>query len=129
MNVLITGAASGIARQVIEKLKKEKLHIYVTTHTEKECILAKKRYKNDKNIECFKLDITDEKDRKKITSLKIDVLICNAAIGIGGAFLEIDMNLVRDNFETNVFSNNDKKRRKNNSVIFPSRISPYSFYW
>ncbi len=105
MHVLITGAASGIARKVIEKLKKENVYIYVTTHTEKQCILAKKRYKNDKNIKCFKLDITNEKDRKKASTLPIDVLICNAAIGIGGSFLEIDMNLVRENFETNVFSN------------------------
>lgn len=105
MNVLITGAASGIARKVIQKIKKYPIHIYVTTHTEKECVLAKKRYQSDKNIECFKLDITNEKDRKKIENLSIDVLVCNAAIGLGGSFLEINMDLVRDNFETNVFSN------------------------
>lgn len=105
MNILITGAASGIARRVIEKLKKKDVYIYVTTHTEKECALARERYKMDPNIKCMKLDVTKVEDRKKVSSLSIDVLICNAAIGVGGSFLEINMDKVRDNFETNVFSN------------------------
>lgn len=105
MHILITGAASGIARKVIEKLKKENVHIYVTTHTEKECILAKERYKQEKNITCFKLDITSQKDREQILSIPVDILICNAATSKGGSFLEINMDKVRDAFETNVFGN------------------------
>lgn len=104
MNILITGAASGIAKKVIEKIPKEH-HIYVTVHTEKQLDLIKNRYQNQKHIECFKLDITNKFDRKKVENLDIDVFISNAAIGHGGSIAEIPINLLRDNYEVNIFSN------------------------
>lgn len=104
-NVVITGASSGIARKVIERLKKKNYHIYVTVHTEKQLELAKERYQNDSNVTCLKLDITNNRDRKQLNNIRIDVLVCNAAIGYGGSIAEIPMDRVRDNFEVNVFSN------------------------
>ena len=102
--ILITGATSGIAKQLIKRIKKD-YFIYVTTHTEKELKRIKKLYKNDKNIECFKLDITDSIDRNKLYNLDIDILLCNGATNIGGSIINMNVDDIRYNHEVNVFSN------------------------
>lgn len=102
--IVITGARSGIAGAVIERLKKKDYFIYVGVHNEKQLEQVKKWYQNDSNIECLKLDVTDPKDREHFRTLDFDILINNAAIGKGGSLAEIPMDHVRENFETNVFS-------------------------
>lgn len=102
--IVFTGARSGIQAKVIDKLKEKDYQIYVTVHNEKQLQLVKEYYKENKNIHCLKLDVTVDKDRKKLEDIEIDILISNAAIGIGGSLAEIPMDFVRDNFETNVFS-------------------------
>lgn len=105
MNILITGASSGIMKHVIyEYLKYEYIHIYVTVENSKQLKIVKRLYQNINSITCFKMDITKINDRNKITKLDIDVLICNAATGYGGSLAEIDINLIRNNYEVNVFS-------------------------
>lgn len=103
--ILITGSRSGIAKKLIDKIKDKDYYIYATTHTEKEAERLKEIYQEYINIECFKLDITKKQDRNKIDKLKIDVLICNAAISNGGSLAEISIDKVRENYEVNVFSN------------------------
>ena len=103
--ILFTGARSGIAASVIEKLINEDYFIYVTVHTQEQLIEVKKKYKGIKNIKCLKLDVTNKKDQEKIKDLDIDILVSNAAIGIGGSIIEVYMNDIRKNFEINVFSN------------------------
>lgn len=102
--ILITGARSGIMNQVIEKIKNH-YFIYLTVHTEKQLERVKEKYKNYPNIECFKLDVTNSKDRNKVKKLDIDILINNAAIGYGGSLIDIDIDKVKENYEVNVFSN------------------------
>ena len=102
--ILYTGARSGIAINTINKIINEDYYLYLTVHTDKQLEYLQNKYRDNKNIECFKLDITDKKDREKIKNLDIDILINNAAIGEGGSLAEIDMDRVRNNFETNVFS-------------------------
>ena len=96
--ILYTGSCSGIAKAVIKKLKK-KYFIYLAVHTDKQLELVTKRYENERNVKCIKLDITNKKDLKQLEKLKIDILINNAAIGIGGSISEIKMNKVRENFD------------------------------
>lgn len=103
--ILFTGARSGIVACVIEKLKRKNYEIYVTVHTETQLEIVKEKYRKDKNIHCMKLDVTDKQDREKLTNLDIDILFCNAAVGYGGSIAEMDMGLVRYNFDVNVFSN------------------------
>lgn len=105
MNILITGAAGGIARKVIEKVQDRGDTLYVTVHTPKQLERAKKRYEKNQNIKCMQVDVTNPLDREKLKDIDIDVLYCNAAIGEGGSMAEIDMDRVRHNFEVNVFSN------------------------
>lgn len=105
MNIVYTGARSGIASKVIENLKDKNVHIYVTVETELQLKEVKKKYQNDKSITCLKLDITNKEDYHQFENIQVDVLVCNAAIGYGGSVAEINMNKVRENFEVNVFSN------------------------
>lgn len=104
MNLFITGASSGIAASVIQKIPIEH-NIYVAVHTEKQLELIQKRYQNCPNIQCLKIDITNPNDVNTLSSYDIDIFISNAAIGHGGSMLEIPVSLLRENYETNVFSN------------------------
>ncbi len=103
--ILFTGARSGIIRGVIDKLKHKRYEIYVTVHTDTQLEVVKEKYKQDKNVHCMKMDVTDKQDREKLLHLDIDILVCNGAVGYGGSISEMDMRLVRQNFEVNVFSN------------------------
>lgn len=105
MNLLITGASNGIAGDVIEKIKYKNIDIYPTVHTYKEYINLSKKYQNYHNIHPMKLDVTNAKDKEKLKNMDIDILLCNAAVGYGGSISEISVDLLRENFEVNVFSN------------------------
>ena len=87
---------------VIQRLKKD-YFLYVTVHTDSELERVRRLYKENKNIECLKLDIT--KDLNKLDKLDIDVLVCNAAVAESGSLFEIPMDKVEYNFKVNVFSN------------------------
>ncbi|NLL44963.1 MAG: SDR family NAD(P)-dependent oxidoreductase [Mollicutes bacterium] len=102
--VLFTGARSGIAHATIKRIvNKKDYELYVTVHTEKQLELVKETYKNYDNVKCLKVDITNEKDLQQIEALDIDILVNNAAIGVGGSIAEIPMAKVRQCFEVNVF--------------------------
>jgi len=101
--ILFTGARSGIINNVIDHLIGN-YYIYVTVETESQLKCVKKKYKDYSNIKCFKLDITKKEDREKIIDLDIDILVSNAAIGMGGAVADIPFDRVRKNYEVNVFS-------------------------
>jgi len=102
--ILITGARSGIIAKVIDNIKDE-YFIYVTVHTESQLKAVKAKYKENKNIKCFKLDITNKKDLSKLNNLDIDILISNAAISESGSMLELPIEKLKNNFKTNVFAN------------------------
>ncbi len=106
MKILITGAASNIGFETGLRLLKLGHFVYFTVHHDYEVnnvIKNLNKYKLD-NYQCFKLDITNEMDRKKIRNLDVDCLINNAAIGIGGSLLELSVDRIKENFEVNVFS-------------------------
>ena len=132
MNLFITGASSGIAASVIQKIPAEH-QIYVSVHTEKQLELIQKRYQNVSNIQCLKMDTTNPNDIKKLESLDIDIFISNAAIGYGGSVLEIPVSLLRKNYETNVFSNiesiqvvlKNMIQKKHGRIIVISSLASY----
>lgn len=102
--ILITGAASGLAKNLIEKIKNDDYFIFVSVRTNSQLEIVKEKYKHNKNIKCLKLDITNQNDIKKVENLDIDILINNAAIGEGGSLLTIPVSRLEENFNTNVFS-------------------------
>lgn len=105
MNVLITGAASGIGFKTGIDMANLGYHVYLTTENEKQLEVLKEKTNGQINVECFKLDVTNKKDREKVKNLDIDIFISNSAVGLGGSILEADMNKVRECYEVNVFSN------------------------
>lgn len=129
--ILFTGARSGIISGVIDKLKNKKYEIYVTVHTDTQLEIVSEKYKDYKNIFCLKIDVTDKQDRLKLKNLDIDILVCNSAVGYGGSISEIDINLVRQNFEVNVFSNfevvqiliDNMIRKNSGKIIFMSSLA------
>ena len=102
--VLITGARSGIISKVIDNIIND-YELYLTVHTDSQVRAMKDKYKNYKNVTCMKLDITNEYDYRKIENIDIDIYIANAAIAESGSMVEMPVDRIRDNFETNVFSN------------------------
>lgn len=133
MNVLITGSASGIGYATGKFFLEKGYNVYLTTETEKQLEVLNE--KNNLNFNCFKLDVTNENDRKKLENLDIDIFISNAAIGIGGSILEANMDDVRKSYEINVFSNfetikivleNMLKKNSGRIIIMSSMISNIS---
>lgn len=105
MRILITGARSGIGYQTGITLAKIGHLVYLTVHTDNQLKTLKEKVgKLNLNIYCLKLDITKENDRRKILDLDIDCLINNASIAYSGPLLEIDTNLIKENFEVNVLA-------------------------
>ncbi len=104
-NILITGCKGGIALDAAKRLARNGHYIYATVHKNESISDTKAAFlPMKKNVEVFKLDILDEQDRKLIFNLPIDVLINNAAIGNSGPLLDIDIDLIKSVFETNIFS-------------------------
>ena len=64
-----------------------------------------------KTLKVEKLDLLDSYDVAHTLKLKFDILVNNAGIGEGGPMSEIPVELVRKNFETNVFSALDFTQR------------------
>lgn len=135
MNILITGAASGIGLEIVKKINRNN-HIYLTVHNRKEILRVKRILKDYNNVEIFKLDVTNKEDRKILDTLDIDIFISNAAVGEGGSIIDIDFDRVRYNHEVNVFSNFEiiqiilKKMLKKDSgkiIIVSSILSQFIF--
>ena len=107
MNILITGAGSGIGLAAAERLAARGHGVIAGVHTQEQldCVLAEKHHPN---ILFVKLDVTDPVDKLLAGELArmfdIEVYFGNASVGTGGSMAEIDMDLVRQTFETNVFS-------------------------
>ena len=105
MRILITGSSSGIGYSLGRQLVYNGHTVYFTARTNEELNTLKKKLRDLKiDALSFKMDITTD-DINLVDSLKIDCLICNAAVGIGGSLLYMDTEYLRQNYEVNVFSN------------------------
>lgn len=104
--ILITGSGSGLGKEAAIFLAKRGHKVYATTHYIEEVDYLNNYAKdNNLNLEAFKLNILLEEDRNKVLNIDIDTYIANAAIGDSGSVAEIDINKIKDVFETNVFCN------------------------
>lgn len=103
--IFITGSGSGIGKASALALADKGHRVIATTHYKKEAQeLNRIAVEKNLTLEAFVLDITNAKDRAKILTYDIDVLINNAGMGETGSLAEIDIDKVRNNFEVNVFS-------------------------
>jgi short-subunit dehydrogenase len=102
--VLITGAATGFGRGTAIELAKRG-HTVIAGVQIAPLVTELMKYASDAGVtlKIQVLDINDEGDRQAAWANEIDVLINNAGVMQTGPVAEIPMDLVRKNFETNVF--------------------------
>ena len=102
--ILITGAGTGIGHAAALALAKNGHLVYATTVNDEQAKLLNDLGAKEKlKIESFKLDVTSEEDRQKVSKLEVDVFLSNAGVGFSGSLAELNLDLVRKNFEVNVF--------------------------
>ncbi|MFQ5493687.1 MAG: SDR family NAD(P)-dependent oxidoreductase [Candidatus Dojkabacteria bacterium] len=102
--ILITGSRAGIGGGSAFTLAGRGHKVIATTHFEEDAERINRLAREQKlPIEAFKLDITVSADRELVLPLNVDVLVNNAAIGESGSLVEIPIDKVRANFETNLF--------------------------
>lgn len=107
MNILITGASSGIGYDVGVKLSNLGYHVFLTTEDDKQLEVLKEKVKGNENIGTFRLNLTSKEDRDKLKDFDVDILISNAAIDQGGSIMDIDMKKIRECYDVNLFYNFD----------------------
>ncbi|MBN8192862.1 SDR family oxidoreductase [Bacillus sp. NTK074B] len=103
--IFITGAGSGLAKGASLGLAKKGHRVIATTElTSQKTDLMREAEEQGLNMEVFKLDITNPRDREQISKYEFDVFVANAAINEGGPLGEVPMDRFRALFEVNVFA-------------------------
>lgn len=106
MKILIVGATSGIGFSIANKLLEKGNDVYIGVHKENQMKFLKEKLKEENlNMNVFQLNVKEFKDRKKINEINPDCLVIHDSIGKGGSILEMDIDVLRENYETNIFSN------------------------
>lgn len=105
--ILITGAGSGFGEGAAFGLAQLGHKIIAGVQISPQVTALRKKVAElglENNIEVIKLDILDKYDVKVALRYDIDILFSNAGIGESGPVFEIPLELVRKNYETNVFA-------------------------
>jgi NAD(P)-dependent dehydrogenase (short-subunit alcohol dehydrogenase family) len=104
--ILITGAGSGFGEGTAIGLAQAGHDVIATTQIYPQVTALRNRAAELglTNMRVHKLDVLDAYDVAAALKFDIDVLFSNAGIGEAGPVSEIPVDLVRRNFETNVFA-------------------------
>jgi NAD(P)-dependent dehydrogenase (short-subunit alcohol dehydrogenase family) len=105
-NILITGAGSGLGEGAAFGLAEQGHEVIAAAHAWPQVTALRRRVEAEKisHLRIEKLDLLDPYDVKHALTWKFDILVNNAGIAEGGPIAEIPVDLVRKNFETNVFA-------------------------
>ena len=135
MKILIVGGTSGIGFSLAKSLSIKDNEVYIGVHKDNQVISTVEKVKIEQlKIKVIKLDVRNDVDRKIINKINPDCLVIHDSIGNGGSILEMDINVLRDNYETNIFSNflllkeyYELKNKKNESgkIFVTSSIAAY----
>lgn len=103
--ILITGAGSGFGEAAAIGMAQNGHNIIATVHVASQVTPLREKAKalGLKNIVVERLDLSDPYDMQQALKHDIDVLWSNAGMGEAGPVFEIPMDLVRKNYEVNVF--------------------------
>jgi NAD(P)-dependent dehydrogenase (short-subunit alcohol dehydrogenase family) len=104
--ILITGAGSGLGEGAAIGIARMGHHVVASAQTwpQVTALRAKAKQLGLTSLQVEKLDLLDPYDVKQAAASDFDILFNNAGIGEGGPIAEIPLDLVRKNFETNVFA-------------------------
>jgi short-subunit dehydrogenase len=111
--ILITGAGSGFGEGAALGLAQNGHSVIAAVQTwpQVTALREKARSLSLRTLRVEKLDLLDSYDVAHALKLKFEILVNNAGIGEGGPMSEIPVELVRKNFETNVFAALDFTQR------------------
>jgi short-subunit dehydrogenase len=105
MKILITGSRGGIGLEAALQLAERKHEVIATVHSEDSIALVQSAaQKRGVDLTVEKLNILNIKDRERALVHDVDVLINNAATGETGPLIEVPIDRLRKDFETNVFA-------------------------
>ena len=104
--VLITGAGSGLGEGAAIGIARAGHEVIAAALTwpQVTALRAKAEALSLRSLRIEKLDLLDPYDVQHACSWDFDILVNNAGIGEGGPIAEIPLDLVRRNFEVNVFA-------------------------
>ena len=111
--ILITGAGSGFGEGAAIGLARKGHDVIATVQFSPQVTPLREKAKESglKNLRVEKLDILNPHDVANALNWDIDILFSNAGYGESGPVSEIPVDLVRKNFETNVFAPLDLAQR------------------
>lgn len=105
MKALITGASSGLGRDMARALSRRGCELILVARRE-ERLLELKKELNNVRVRIICMDISAEENCRLLYNTvrdeKIDILINNAGFGLGGEFLKTDMQTELQMLATNV---------------------------
>jgi NAD(P)-dependent dehydrogenase (short-subunit alcohol dehydrogenase family) len=111
--ILITGAGSGLGEGAAVGLARQGHNVIAAAQTWPQVTVLRARAEaaDLPQLRVEKLDLLDPYDVSHACALEFDILVNNAGIGEGGPIAEIPVDLVRRNFEINVFAPLDFTQR------------------
>jgi NAD(P)-dependent dehydrogenase (short-subunit alcohol dehydrogenase family) len=104
--ILITGAGSGLGEGAAVGIAQRGHEVIASAQTwpQVTALRGVAEALQLRSLRVEKLDLLDPYDVKRACEWEFDILVNNAGIGEGGPIAEIPIELVRKNFETNVFA-------------------------
>lgn len=106
--ILLTGSGSGFGMYTALQLASRGHHVIATVELPSQVTALRKLAQEKKvNLRVEKVDISQERDRIYAASLDADVIFNNAGIAEGGSVAEMPVDVIRNEFETNLFSSLD----------------------
>jgi NAD(P)-dependent dehydrogenase (short-subunit alcohol dehydrogenase family) len=102
--ILVTGAGSGLGEGAAIGLSREGHDVIAGVQTwQQVSALRNKAEELGLSLRVEKLDLLDQYEVNQATTWDFDILVNNAGIGEGGPIAEIPIEIVKHNFEINVF--------------------------
>ncbi|HHX93926.1 MAG TPA: SDR family oxidoreductase [Tenericutes bacterium] len=137
MKALITGASSGIGREIAYLLANKGYDLIIVARREQELLKLKEEVKTNVRVISLDLSILDNiyKLYEMTKDEKIDVLINNAGFGLYGKFEEIDskeeldlinLNIIAVHLLTKLFLK-DMKERNNGYILNVASVASFAF--
>lgn len=109
--VIITGASAGIGEATARRLMRGGAKVVITARRQDRLdVLARELDPAGANVLAVAGDITSDTDRRKLVAAalakfgRIDALVNNAGYGTRGPVEMVPVDLIRKNYETNIFS-------------------------
>ncbi len=107
--VLVTGCSSGIGYYCAKALKQDGFRVFVTARKDEDV-----KWLQDEGFEAYKLDLSDSKSIseavewvKEQTGSKLYAIFNNGAYGQPGAVEDLSREVLREQFETNLFGTHE----------------------